>query len=64
MLHSLLILCCMLLQSNGAGGTPTMAEKMSSLKMVNANGDFADFSQPSVEQCTLCCYWHEYMASV
>jgi len=56
MLHSLLILCCMLLQSNGAGGTPTMAEKMSSLKMVNANGDFADFSQPSVDQCTLCCY--------
>jgi len=32
-----------------------MAEKMANLKMVNANGDFADFNRQTVEQCTSTC---------
>jgi len=50
-----------------------MADKVAYLKMVNANGDFADFNQQTVEQCmffilmfhvsdilhvTLLCYVH------
>ena len=41
----------MRVQSNGPGGTPTMAEKASNLRMLNANGDFADFNQQTIEQC-------------
>jgi len=33
-----------------------MADKMAYLKMVNANGDFADFNQQTVEQCMLFSY--------
>jgi len=40
-----------LIQSGGINGTPTMAEKMAYLKTLNANGDFADFTRQTVEQC-------------
>ena len=48
----------MLLQSSGTVAMatvamPTVAEKSANLKTMNANGDFADFNQQTIEQCML-----------
>jgi len=49
---------CVLLQSSGTVAMatvamPTLAEKSANLKTMNANGDFADFNQQTIEQCML-----------